>query len=399
MVTQLRSRLMLVCVASLSIASLSAPAAPSTPARQDQFERIGKLIDEEYAKDNRGGVSFGLVRDGRLTWTYCLGFAEEQSRQRAAVDAVYPIASATKILTGLMLLQLVERGQVHLSDPVEKYVPEIKRMANPFPWSPPITLMQLATMTAGIQSGVQIPDEIRSEANAASTWEEKIALVIPTLKIKYEPGTARHYSNAGYAIIGLALSRAAKRPYADFVNEEILRPLRMNDSGFGVPASMEQRLVFGYALDAPDANPERAPNSATMILLPAAGLLSTVGDLAKLMHFQMSGGLPQVLSDAALKSSYQLLVPSDADLRYGDGVGFAAVRDADSHLTAIGHGGAFPDGFTASYEFDAATRTGVVLLANTYGGHAKYKVLARNILALLNPASSGGTGSPPLEEH
>jgi CubicO group peptidase (beta-lactamase class C family) len=134
-------------------------------------------------------------------------------------------------------------------------------------------------------------------------------------------------------------------------------------------------------------------------LQPAAGLLTTVGDLAKFMQFQMLGGAPSVLSDAALQSSYRLLIPSDANLGYGDGTGFSAVRDADSHLVALGHGGAFPDGFVASYEFDRATRTGVILLANTYGGRAKYKVLMREVLTLLNPRSPGGSGLSPSEQH
>ncbi|HEU4602933.1 MAG TPA: serine hydrolase domain-containing protein [Steroidobacteraceae bacterium] len=390
----------ILSTAALAHFSLSCAQSSESPrAGQDKLSTIRRLLDEEYAKDGRGGFAFGLVERGKLTWTYCAGFAVEDSKRSATADDIYPIASATKMLTGLMLLQLVERGKVHLSDPVEKYVPEIGKMANPYPWAPPITLMQLATMTAGLQAGVSIPEDARSAVNAAPTWEEKFALVIPSLKFQYEPGTARHYSNAGYAILGLALSRAAKRAYEAYVAEEILKPLQMNDSAFFVPSAKEQRIVFGYVVNGSKMKPARAFNEPNMILEPAAGLLTTVGDLAKLMQFQLAGGAPRVLSDEMRKASYQLLVASDGDLKYGDGVGFAAVRDTGSHLTALGHGGAFPDGFVASYEFDLPSQTGVILLANTYGGRANYKPLMRKILFLLNPASSGGTGLPALEEH
>jgi len=390
---------MLAMTSALMPFTLSHAQAPeSQRAADDQLSTIERLLDAEYGKDDRGGFTFGLVRNGTLAWTHSAGFAEEDTK-RATVDNIYPIASATKMLTGLMLLQLVERGQVHLSDPVEKYVPETKRMVNPFPWSPPITLVQLATMTAGIEAGVQVPNEIRAQVDAAPTWEQKIALVIPYLKFRFEPGTARRYSNAGYTVLGLALSRAAKRPYADFVTEEILHPLEMNDSGFVIARDKEERIVFGYPLKRRDAKPERAWNSPSMILLPAAGLLTTVADLAKLMRFQLMGGVPRVLPDAALNASYQLLVPSDGDLQYGDGIGFSAVREGGSHFTALGHGGAFPDGFTASYEFDRTTRTGVILLANSIGGTAKYKTVVRKILELVNPTSGGGSGLAPLEEH
>ena len=66
---------------------------------------------------------------------------------------------------------------------------------------------------------------------------------------------------------------------------------------------------------------------------------------------------------------------------------------------ALGHGGAFGEGFVTAYEFDGARRTGVILLANTHGGRANYKVLARKILALMNPESTGGSGLPLPEEH
>lgn len=366
----------------------------------DRLLPIKNMLDAEYAKDGRGGFTFGLVENGKLTWTYSAGFAEEATKRMATSEDIYPIASVTKMLTGLMLLQLVERGKVHLTDPVSKYVPEVQQMGHPYPWSPPITLIQLATMTAGIQPGLNYPERLGPAIKRAPTWEKKIALIIPYLSYQYEPGTAsRYYSNAGYAILGLALSRAAGRPYAEYATWEILHRLDMIESGFVAPPGQESRLVYGYDLRSPAAKPQRAYNSPNDLLQPAAGLLTTVGDLAKLMQFQMNGGEPKVLSDAALQASYQLLVPSDADLRYGNGVGYASVRDAESKLTAIGHGGAFADGFIASYEFDRSTRTGVILLANTYGGHANYKVLTRRILASLHPSSGGGSGLTPLQEH
>jgi hypothetical protein len=117
------------------------------------------------------------------------------------------------------------------------------------------------------------------------------------------------------------------------------------------------------------------------------------------MLFQLGAGPNTVLSPQTLEDSFQTIVPSDGDLRYGDGVGFAAVRNADSHLTALGHGGLRRVGFVASYEFDRSTRTGVILLTNTSYGRANYKALVRRILALLHPESLGGTGLAPTEEH
>lgn len=117
------------------------------------------------------------------------------------------------------------------------------------------------------------------------------------------------------------------------------------------------------------------------------------------MHCQLGRGPETVLPSRTLEAAFSGLVPSDGDLRYGDGVGFAAVRNADSQLTALGHGGLRRAGFEASYEFDRSTQTGVILLTNTSHGRADYKPLVRRVLLLLHPGSSGGTGLSPSEEH
>jgi len=68
----------------------------------------------------------------------------------ASADTIYRIGSITKQFTALMLLQLVQAGKVQLSDPVAKYFPEVNQIPRRFPDAPPITLVQLATHTAGL---------------------------------------------------------------------------------------------------------------------------------------------------------------------------------------------------------------------------------------------------------
>lgn len=389
-----------------SLIGLTACTTPPQPRAQsalsprsgDGLKDVERLIAEEFAKDQRGSIVAGVVRDGELVWTRSLGVADEETGRAARVDSVYPIASVTKMFTGLMLLQLVERGQVHFSDPVERYVPEIRHVTHPYPWSPPITLVQLATMTAGMPRGLSVPEELQPAMRAATTWEDKLAAVVPGFKIEVEPGTISRYSNTGYAVLGLALSRAAKRPFAEYVRSEILQPLGMRDTSFSATPSQEPRLVKGYDLKNPTAPGEPVFNSETSMLLPAAGLLTTVEDLARFMRFQLGKGPQTVLSRKMLQTSYRMIAPSDANLRYADGIGFAVVRDEDK-LVAVGHGGSFPEGFTTSYEFDGSTKTGVIFLANTNGGRANYKRLARKILARLNPNSVGGAGVPLADEH
>jgi CubicO group peptidase (beta-lactamase class C family) len=367
--------LLLFCVPSLAASSDDR----KTLAHQTSYKRIEKLVAAEFAKNGRGGLTIGIVDNGALVWSHYYGYANEAERIRTTSTTVYPVESVTKMFTGLMLLQLVESGKVHLTDPVELYVPELRDISNPYPWTPPVTLIQLATMTAGFGRG-----------GCSQTWT--------LLRYEYEPGTQREYSNLGYCILGLALSRAAGRPFREHVQNEILTPLAMTETGYAATPQITKRLARGYVPGSSWSNIISTEDSESDFAQSAGGLLSTLEDLAKLMHFQLGLGPNSVLPLSSLQASYQMIVPSDGDLRYGDGIGFSAARDLDSQLTALGHGGSIR-GFVTSYEFDLSTQSGVILLANSSGGRATYKPLVRKILALLHSKSSGGTGQPATEVH
>lgn len=367
------------CVFLLSVGFQSSTiAASSADDRQhiaSKIPEIESLIAREYQKDNVGGVTAGIVHNGELIWVHSLGYFDQATQQPVTADTLYPIASVTKIVTGLMLLQLVAENRVHLADPVEKYVPELKKVATKYPWAPPITLIQLATMSAGLGAqGCSIGD----------------------LRYAYEPGTQRMYSNQSYCLLGVALSRAAGQDFKQYVTNRILRPLGMTHTQFADELKSSTDIPVGYRLEK-GVSAGRL-SGFTDQMLAAGGLVSTIGDLSKLMSFQLGHGPDSVLSEEMLLKSYALIVPSDANLLYGDGVGYAAVRNEDSSLVALGHGGSL-GGYITSYEFDLSSDTGVILLSNTNFGQANYKILVRKILALLHPDSRGGSGEPVLERH
>jgi len=366
----------------VSSPGLAAERVTQTPSSL-AYRQIESEIGEEFARGKGGALALGVIQDGRLVWSKSYGFSGAAAKVPASSQTIYGILSVTKVATGLMLLQLVEQGVVHLTDPVERYVPEVHQIANPFTWSPPVTLIQLATMTGGIG------DHAPLEHPRSSSWDQNLIAVMPYLKFDFEPGTRRRYANISYAILGLALSRAAHRPYAQYVERAIFRPLGMNDTHFSVSRSERSRLAYPQGLP-PVFSWEQSE------LLPAAGVFSTLEDMTKLMRFQLGLGPQAVLSASALEDSYRLVVPSDGDLQYGDGIGVAAVRSSDSNLAALGHGG-HGLGYIAVYEFDRSERSGIIVLSTHYTDD--YKPIVRAALKKLHPASSGGTGLPAGEEH
>ena len=142
-------------------ALLTAAACGATlPARADGqtspapavigIDAVDSLVSAEFAKDSIGSLTVGVVVGARLAWTRSVGFADMKARRLASRSTVYRIGSVTKPFTAVMPMQLVAAGRVRLSDPVERHLPGIGRLASKPRAAAPITFLQLATMTAGL---------------------------------------------------------------------------------------------------------------------------------------------------------------------------------------------------------------------------------------------------------
>ena len=91
-----------------------------------------------------------MISGSTLAWTHSYGFADMKTHRLATRATVYRIGSITKPFTAVMLMQLEAAGKISLSDPVERYLPEIKQIGSKPPGAPPFTFLQFATMTAGL---------------------------------------------------------------------------------------------------------------------------------------------------------------------------------------------------------------------------------------------------------
>ena len=377
------SSLLLIPILILTCLFSAKGQAPMSPRLRSSIEQVDKMTAAEYAKDNIGGVTIGVVVGSNLVWTKSYGYADMERKIPASKDTVYRIASVTKQFTGLMLLQLVERGRVHLSDPVEKYFPEVNKIQNRFLNAPPITLVQLATMTAGLVGEPKNAE--RYNTGRVADWEKMLLLSLPDTKYLYEPGTYHNYSNTSYAILGAALGRAAGVPYVSYVRKQIIEPLGMPHTAFEPDSQISPFLAKGYHVDESGKLDTLTPlqqqgNRGKNV--PAGSLYSTVSDLSRLVSFELGEGPASILKKETLDNSFSALVAADSDLNQGDGVGFSALRLMSSNFVAVGHLGAL-HGYSAAVIYERSSRTGIIMLANVTDGKANYQELAQKGLAML----------------
>ncbi len=356
-----------------------AAQAPSNvePELAATFGRARAMAEEALGEDGIGGLSFGIVSGPELIYQNAIGFADREREIEARPDHVYRIGSITKQFTGYALLKMVDDGQVRLADPVEKHFPELSKVRGRFEHAPPITLVQLATMTSGLS---REPEELPTYLKGpASEWLDVVVRALPQVRYELEPDTRYQYSNIGYAILGASLQKASGQDYMEYVREQILRPLGMLDTDFVPRARFESRIAKGYAVKDGEVDaltPERE-HAGRGYKVPNGALYSTVPDLARFIAFQLGFGPKSVIPHDVLKDNFTRVNSASGDLTSGYGIGFSTQRRGE--LVFFGHGGGVA-GYRAGAYFERESGMGVVVLRNVGGGELDVTELALQIL-------------------
>jgi D-alanyl-D-alanine carboxypeptidase len=275
-------------------------------------------------------------------------------------DTAYRIGSITKQFTALAMLQLVEQGKMRLTDPLEKYVPEIKQVQKKFEGTPPVTLLQVATMHSGLS---REPGCANHSVGPLSGWQKIVVDCLPQTSYANEPGTTYLYSNIGYASLGLAIERAGGKPFTEQVTERILKPLGMNRSAFEPNAAIRHDLAHGYRRqnEKPDRSGPDRELEGRGYRVPNGALFSTVNDLAKFVAWEMGEGPEGILPRTVQEANYGRAFFSNPTMTSGYGVGFMISRRGD--VVMLGHGGSTA-GYHASALVHRPSKLGVVVLRN-----------------------------------
>ncbi len=340
---------------------------PAVEARSQGQSAVATALAEldtqlaaDFAKDGIGGVSVGVVQGTRLIWSKHYGYADMEDKEVPTNDTAYRIGSITKQFTALALLQLVEQKKMRLTDPLEKYVPEVKQVQKAFDGTPPITLLQVATMHSGLS---REPGCANHSVGPLNSWQKIVVDCLPQTTYANEPGTTYLYSNIGYASLGLSIERAGGQPFTDQVTERILKPLGMSRSGFEPNATIRHDLAHGYVVR--NSKPDRSGPDRELegrgYRVPNGALFSTVNDLAKFLTWELGEGPASILPKSVQDANYNRAFFSNATMTSGYGVGFMITRRGDTVM--IGHGGSTA-GYHSSAMVHRPTQLGVVVLRN-----------------------------------
>lgn len=292
----------------------------ATAVSKERLARIDGLM-QQYVDENliAGAVAL-ILQNGQPVYQHSAGWADKEAGTRMTDDTIFRIASQSKALTSVAILQLQEQGKLVVTDPVSKFIPEFAKTTvfdkndsggHIVPATRAITLRDLLTHTAGISYGTQ-PEVAKLYAekalgpSAGLGWytadkNEPICTTmerLASLPFVAQPGESFVY---GYNtdILGCVVERASGMSLDEYIRMRITEPLGMKDTHFFLPKDQRRRLAAVYATG-PNGKIVRSANDAKgqghyvdgprKSFSGGAGLLSTAADYARLMEAIRNGG-------------------------------------------------------------------------------------------------------------
>ncbi len=348
---------------------------PDASARvQALLPGIDKMYAELAEKEHLPGLVYGVVVDGKLVHSRALGYANVEDKTPATGSTRFRIASMTKSFVALAALKLRDQGKLKLDDPVDKYLPEFRKVKLPTADSPPITVRMLMTMTTGLPEDNPWGDRQMALSNAEL---EKFAG--GGLSFSNAPGDTFEYSNLGYMTLGKVVSKAAGMRFQDYISKQIFIPLGMNNTLWEYSRVQPAQLALGYRWNG--AGWEREPILPDGDAAAMGGLITTAEDFAKYIGLHLSAWpardgadngpvrraslremqLPKVLAGMNTRATMVDGKTANPKVTFY-GYGLNSTVDSLNVLTT-GHSGGLP-GFGSQYRIAPAHGVGVFAFSN-----------------------------------
>ncbi len=315
----------LFIILTASSSRLLAIAEDSPSSLAEAIKKYEEYVEERMALDKAPGLSVGFMK-GDFTWAKGFGYSDLENDVPAKPESAYRLASITKTLTAISVLQLVEAGKIDLDAEVQAYVPYFPKKK----W--PVTVRFLLGHLGGISHYKNY--DVEGRIKVPKDTREALA-IFQDFELVAEPGTKYYYSSYGYNLLGAVIEGASGESYGDYIRKNIFKPLGMANSRLDDPVDLIPHRVRGYRLiNGTIKNSEYVDVSSRFA---GGGTRSTVVDLLKYAN--------GIMDKKLLKEETWNLMFSSMATREGRFTGYGmgwGVRPWRGHFQ-VSHGGSQPE--------------------------------------------------------
>lgn len=321
---------------------------------QDSLDSDGleSLLDDYVSEDDPAVVLY--VKYGDEEWVGVRGIANFDTGKAATSEDLFRIGSTTKPMTSVILLQLVDEGEINFDDPIADYLPDDIAMS--IENANTATLRQLLQMTSGIFDYIESDGFNEAvDQNPSHFWTAGEVIVYAKYEEAYFPaGEDYYYSNSNYIIAQMIIESLTGKSLAENMQERIFAPLGMEDCYLESADNFAQGIVRGYQLG--DENYEDITEVNDGLGLGDGGVICSAADLAKFPVALVNG----LLDDAILTQMFNTVDDGEGG-QYGLGISY----DESDFGTQISHDGA-TSGFQSSMTYLPDEDLVVIILTNNF---------------------------------
>ncbi len=303
----------------------------------DRTQRLMDALKHEVDSGRLPGAVALIARHGQIGLLEALGVQDPATGAPMRTDSIFRIYSMTKPVVSVAIMMLVERGQLLISDPVSRWLPEyahpqVATAQGLVPAQQAATVQDLLRHTAGLTYEFLGDSEVQQQYNqhklaSRERNNEEFSHTLASIPLMFQPGSVWAYSRAT-DVLGRLIEVVSGQSLGDFLHAEIFEPLGMTDTGFWVLPEEEHRIAEPFAHDPDGGIPMKViePRQVPALESGGGGLMSTALDYARFL---------QCLRNKGELNGVRLLSPHMVDYMTSDHLGNIP---ADGTLLPPGHG-------------------------------------------------------------
>ncbi len=251
------------------------------------------------------GAMMLVARHGHTVAQEAVGWRDIAAQTPPTPDTIYRLYSSTKVFTAVTALTLVESGKLELDAPVARYIPAFANLRvyvagdgdtmTTAPQNRPMTVRDLFAHRSGLTYGgfgdSPIHKLLQKRGVGMGPGESLKGFIdaLATVPLLFQPGDHWEYGLSS-DVLGYLVEVTAGKPFDVAMDERVLKPLGLSDTGFTVPPAKESRMATSYALR--DGRLQAQPRRPFTLRAPegGGGMFSTVGDFARFLQMLCNGG-------------------------------------------------------------------------------------------------------------
>lgn len=299
----------------LASAAIFAADAPKTPLpmnagqgfSQEGLKRIDAFFADEIANNRMPGAVLAVAKNGKLSIYKSYGYLDKANNKPMTNDAIFNLASMTKVMASVGALTFYEEGKMPLNAPISNWLPQFKEMKvgqvdadgklTTVPAKNPITVQDLMRHTNGLTYGARGSSPVHKlypagSAPAAMQYNaQEFIEKLASTPLLYEPGTVWDYG-FGIDVLGIIEEKIAGKPLDTVLRERIWNKVGMPDTTFSIPEKSRSRLAQPLPIDPMNGKPQKVEILSKSVKFDCGGscAFSTAGDYIRFGQMLLNGG-------------------------------------------------------------------------------------------------------------